>query len=112
MPELTFTVRWPDGSLEDCWSPSLVVHDHLVEGEILSVAEFHRRSTQALHAASERVRAAYGFPCSRSAASAERIRSRAAGFAADATVTVVRLWPPLPGPTDQPGSTDAQESRS
>lgn len=100
MPELTFTVRWPDGSVEDCYSPSLVVHDHLAEGETLTVAEFRRRSTEALHAASERVRAAYGFPCSRSAASAERIRARAAGFAADATVEVVRLWPPLPAATD------------
>ena len=32
MPEMTFTVRWPDGRVEDCYSPSLVVHDHLQPG--------------------------------------------------------------------------------
>ena len=25
MPEMTFAVRWPDGRVEECYSPSLVV---------------------------------------------------------------------------------------
>lgn len=96
MPELIFTVRWPDGAVEDCYSPSLVVHDHLAAGRSYSVAEFERRSTGALQQASERVRAAYGFPCSRAAASARRIRARAAGLAADAVVVVIGITPPAP----------------
>jgi len=96
VPELTFTVRWPDGAVEDCYSPSLVVHDHLAAGTTYSVADFERRSVEALRAASERVRATHGFPCSRSAVSAAAIRSRAAAFPPDAAVEVLRLHPPLP----------------
>ena len=28
MPEMWFVVRWPDGSSETCYSPSLVIKDH------------------------------------------------------------------------------------
>lgn len=96
MPELTFTVRWPDGSVQECYSPSLVVHDHLTEGESYSVAEFRDRAATALGEASERVRARYGFACTASAASLERIDAAAAAYTPSAPVTVLRLHPPLP----------------
>ncbi|MGZ6801009.1 MAG: MSMEG_0570 family nitrogen starvation response protein, partial [Mycobacteriaceae bacterium] len=32
MPEMTFTVQWPDGKRESCYSPSLVMHDYLTIG--------------------------------------------------------------------------------
>ena len=96
MPEMTFTVRWPDGSVEDCYSPSLVMHDHLADGETYTVEDFVRRTVAGLAEASERVRARFGFACSASAASAEKVRLTAALFAADQPVRVLRLHPPLP----------------
>ena len=34
MPEMWFVVRWPDGSSETCYSPSLVIKEHFSEGGI------------------------------------------------------------------------------
>ena len=42
MPEMSFDISWPDGSIERCYSPSLVIKDHLafypdkVEIEVLT----------------------------------------------------------------------------
>ena len=96
MPEMTVTVRWPDGHVADCYSPSLVMHDHLAPGSTYRVDEFARRSATALAEASERVRAKYGFACTASAASLERIQETAAGFAATDLVEVLDMQPPLP----------------
>ncbi|MDN7123230.1 MSMEG_0570 family nitrogen starvation response protein [Nocardioides sp. ChNu-153] len=101
MPELTFTVRWPDGAVTDCWSPSLVVHDHLDAGASYTVREFRDRAAAALAEGSERVRARYGFACSASAASLERIDALVAAHAPDARVEVLRLHPPLPQETSR-----------
>jgi uncharacterized repeat protein (TIGR04042 family) len=54
MPEMSFAIRWPDGSTEQCYSPSLVIRDHLAVGETYDVAEFMRRSRMALTIASDR----------------------------------------------------------
>ena len=48
MPEMRFRIRWPDGRLETCYSPSLVVKDYLVEGESYTLADFLDRSRAAL----------------------------------------------------------------
>lgn len=96
MPEMTFTVRWPDGRVEDCYSPSLVVHDHLRPGQRYTVAEFVQRSTTALDIASERVRARYGFACSSSMATQDQIARSAAAHPRDQLVEVLRMHPPLP----------------
>lgn len=93
---MTFTVRWPDGSVEDCYSPSLVMHDHLVDGETYTVEDFVRRAVTGLAEASDRVRARFGFACSASAASAEKVQLTAACFEAHQPVRVLRLHPPLP----------------
>ncbi len=98
MPEMTFTVRWPDGTTQDCWSPSLVVHDHLTAPARYSVAEFARRSHAALTEASDRVQARYGSACTSALAVRREIASRAASFPPDAPVEVLRLLPPLPVP--------------
>jgi len=104
MPEMTVTVRWPDGRVADCYSPSLVMHDHLQPGVTYRVDEFARRSATALTEASERVRARYGFTCSASAASLERIRSTASTFGAGELVEVIDMQPPLPpaAPSQEP----------
>ncbi|WP_424184958.1 MSMEG_0570 family nitrogen starvation response protein [Actinokineospora sp. G85] len=80
MPEMFFTVRWPDGTAQRCYSPSLVVEDHLEPGARYPVAEFVQRSCAALEAGSERVRARYGFACSNAQAQMGEIRARAAAL--------------------------------
>lgn len=89
------TVRWPDGRVEECYSPSLVLHDHLAAGERCTVADFTERSTTALGIASDRVRQKYGFACSSAAQTIAQIVGAATGFAADDVVEVVRMWPTL-----------------
>lgn len=96
MPEMTFTVRWPDGRVAEHYSPSLVVHDHLAEGATYAVAEFRERSATALGLAAERVRERFGFTCSSAADSLHGIDRLAASYPPDADVTVLRLHPPLP----------------
>ncbi|KRB73170.1 hypothetical protein ASE01_20635 [Nocardioides sp. Root190] len=99
MPEMTFTVRWPDGREVHHYSPSLVVHDHLDQGASYCVHEFRSRSATALGIASDRVRARFGFACTSAAASLEQIDALAASYPPDAEVRVLRLHPPLPQET-------------
>ena len=89
MPELRFTVRWPDGSLDDCYSPSTVIKEHLQPGQPYALPEFLARSRTALELASERVRAKYGFACSSALDQLARIEHRAGAFAADADARVL-----------------------
>lgn len=78
MPEMRFRVLWPDGTRDSCYSPSLVVKDHLVPGERYPVEGFVRRAEEALTVASARVEARYGFPCSRALGQIRAIRDAAA----------------------------------
>lgn len=96
MPEMTFEVRWPDGRLQRCYSPSLVMHDYLSAGSDYSVSDFVERSGTALAEASERVRAKFGFACTSAAETNARIASAAAAFPPDATIHVVSMKPELP----------------
>lgn len=97
MPEARFTVRWPDGAQESCYSPSLVVHDHLEPGRRYGLADFVARASAAMDEASERVRAKHGTACASAMATTAGIRARAATYAADGVVDVLSIQPPLPG---------------
>ena len=77
---MRFEVRWPDGSRREYYSPSLVVEDFLEPGRAYPIADFVGRSREALVVASERVRKAYGMPCSLAAASLASIERAAAAF--------------------------------
>lgn len=90
MPEMYFHVRWPDGATEVCYSPSLVIKDHLLIGKAYPLTDFLRRSRAALTIASERVRAKYGMPCSRALGQLARIEATAGRFSTgpDSLVTV------------------------
>lgn len=77
---MRFHVRWPDGTEQACYSPSLVVGDHLEVGRTYPVGEFAVRTVIALQEASQRVRAKYGFACTASAAQMADIERRAAAF--------------------------------
>jgi uncharacterized repeat protein (TIGR04042 family) len=82
MPEMRFFIRWPDGSPESCYSPSLVIKDHLSAGQSYSVRKFVELSRIALRLASDRVEAKFGMPCSRALGQLARIESAARAFEA------------------------------
>lgn len=91
MPEMRFLVRWPDESVEACYSPSLVIKDHLAVGTTYPLADFRERSRIALTIAAERVREKYGFFCTRALGQLARIEEKANAFEAvpGASVTIV-----------------------
>lgn len=93
MGELHFTIRWPDGSLERCYSPSRSVKTFLTPGESYPLTDFVHRSTSALELASERVCQRRGFMCTGAAEQLAAIERTAASFdeRAGASVTVVRF---------------------
>jgi len=90
MPVMHFHLRWPDGSETRCYSPSLVVRDYLVPGQHYPLADFLKRTREALGIASERVRAKYGFACSQAMDQLAEIEAIAGRFDGrpDAHVTV------------------------
>lgn len=81
MPEMRFHIRWPDGTREACYSPSLVIKDYFSVGAEYPLPDFLERSRTALGIASERVRAAYGRPCRRALAQLASIEATASAFA-------------------------------
>lgn len=92
MPEVLFNVRWPDGRLETCYSPSRVIRDYFEIGRSYTPAEFLAASRQGLRAASDRVRARYGGAgCSRAMAQLAAIESRAESFEARDDQTAVKV---------------------
>ena len=92
MPEMRFVVVWPDGSQEECYSPSLVIRDFFEEGQTYPLDEFLSRSREALTLASDRVKLRYGFPCSLALGQLARIEQRAALFNAPAASVAVRQF--------------------
>ncbi|MGV9826100.1 MULTISPECIES: MSMEG_0570 family nitrogen starvation response protein [unclassified Gordonia (in: high G+C Gram-positive bacteria)] len=96
MPEMNVAVRWPDGRIQNCYSPSLVMHDHLEVGGRYTVSDFTSRAGTALAEAAERVRAKYGFACTSAMASADEINSTARQYADNDVVEVISMHPPLP----------------
>jgi len=90
MPEMRFRVRWPDGTSESCYSPSLVIKEYFSVGASYALADFLARSRVAFATASERVRAKYGAPCRRAMAQLARIETAAGAFENDweARVTI------------------------
>jgi uncharacterized repeat protein (TIGR04042 family) len=90
MPVMHFHVVWPDQTETRCYSPSLVVQEYLQVGQSYPLPDFLQRTREALHIASERVRAKYGFACSQAMDQLADIEQLAAPFQtqADAQVRV------------------------
>jgi uncharacterized repeat protein (TIGR04042 family) len=91
MPAILFTIQLPDGLTKQCYSPSTVVRDYFIEGEEMAVSEFLSRSRQALAAASERVRAKFGFSCSSAASQLEDIEQFTRNYSPDGIVRILHV---------------------
>jgi uncharacterized repeat protein (TIGR04042 family) len=86
---MTYRLRWPDQSVSECYSPSLVIHDFFDAGASYPLPEFLQRVRAATRIASDRVAAKYGFACSRAADQLAQIEAKAAAFGPGASVEVV-----------------------
>jgi uncharacterized repeat protein (TIGR04042 family) len=75
-----YRLRWPDDTESECYSPSLVIRDYFEAGADYSLEDFLRRVREATGIASERVRAKYGFPCSRALAQLRAVEAEALRF--------------------------------
>lgn len=91
MPAMHFVVRWPDGSVETCYSPSTVIEKHLVVNHCYPVEEFTAAALRALGEASDRVASKYGYACSSAMDQAGAISQKARQFGAAETVTVEKI---------------------
>ena len=78
MPEVFVDVHWPDGSREWLYSPSTVVEEVFHAGESYPLTEFVELTRTAMTEASDRVRARFGFPCTRAAATLAAVEATAA----------------------------------
>jgi uncharacterized repeat protein (TIGR04042 family) len=88
MPEVFLELRWPDGEASRFYSPSTVVYDYLKPGDRLTIAELEQKGLAALREASERVRARYGFACTRTDEEASRLQQRLALYPSQDTVDI------------------------
>ena len=86
-----FKVKWPDGRIDDCYSPSTVISDYLKEGKSYSVKDFVELSSEALNLASERVFKKYGFRCTSAEAQLSKILANAKTFTPDQRVDSLSL---------------------
>ncbi|MEP0961966.1 MAG: MSMEG_0570 family nitrogen starvation response protein [Roseobacter sp.] len=91
MPETRFTVRWPDGQTEQCYSPSTVVRDFLTPDTTYPLDDFVTRCRTALEKASTRVEAKFGYRCSNAEAQLSAIERKASTFSRPADVTCLSI---------------------
>jgi uncharacterized repeat protein (TIGR04042 family) len=92
MPEMTFTVRWPDGTTQECYSPSLVMHDFLEAEATYPIDDFMSRSIAALTQASQRVKAKFGMYCTSAAAQISALEATRSRYD-DGRVAVLSMTP-------------------
>lgn len=91
MPETRFTIRWPDGQVETCYSPSTIVRDFLAADTTYPMTDFLARCQTALTQASARVEAKFGYRCTSAEAQLAAIESRARTFSTSADVTCLSI---------------------
>lgn len=91
MPAMHYRIRWPDSTESECYSPSSVIEDYFNPGTSYLLGEFLQRLREATGIASERVRAKYGFACSRALDQLSEVEQQAARFALQpsARITIV-----------------------
>ncbi len=88
MPEVRLTLAWPDGHTSELYSPSTVILSFLRPGDQLPVGELRRKGSEALQEASERVRARYGFACTRTDEEQRKLEQIASAYGPAEIVTI------------------------
>lgn len=78
---MTYRLRWPDATETTCYSPSLVIKDYFAPATRYPLPEFMQKLREATQIASDRVRAKFGFACSRAADQLMVVEARATLFA-------------------------------
>jgi putative flavoprotein involved in K+ transport len=106
MPVVEFTLRWPDGFLQHCYSPSRAIEEVLVPEGAYPVAELVRRCRDGLARAGERVRERHGFACTAAVKQLTEIEQRARDLEAEPGDPVRVEWmqrhrPPLSYPAPE-----------
>ena len=91
MPEVVLQLCWPDGDASSFYSPSTVIYDFFKPGDTLSIAELEQKGLAALEEASERVRARYGFACTRTDEEAVKLKKKIAKYSASENVRISAL---------------------
>jgi putative flavoprotein involved in K+ transport len=94
MPSVEFTLRWPTGAVQSCYSPSRAIEQELVEGGVYPLPELLRRCRAGLERASDRVREQRGFACTAAAEQLAEIEAQARDVLAlsgEGTVRVERI---------------------
>jgi uncharacterized repeat protein (TIGR04042 family) len=91
MPETLFRIRWPDGTVDHCYSPSSIIADHLKSSQNYTIADFMSLARRALNDASDRVAQIYGHPCSRALAQLDALDARQAQFPDTSIVTCLDI---------------------
>ena len=74
MPEIYMQIEWPDNRMDQVYSPSSIIADFFKKGESLPLSAFENKVVEALHQASNRVRAKFGYECTSALGEIERIR--------------------------------------
>jgi uncharacterized repeat protein (TIGR04042 family) len=88
MPEVVLQLCWPDGEASRFYSPSTVIYDFFKPGDTMSIAELEQKGLAALEEASRRVRARYGFACSRTDEEAAKLKQQVAKYSASQEVRI------------------------
>jgi len=88
MPEINFQINLPDGKKASLYSPSTVILEYLKPGDSLKISDFKSLAIQALHKASEKVRAKYGFACTRTLEEEEKILSWISNYDPDQLISI------------------------
>lgn len=91
MPEVTFTVRLPDGSFRYCYSPSTIVKSYFVKGDVMAVSDFLPKARKALAEASARVVDKFGFSCTAAASSLADIEQWAGSLPPETQITILHI---------------------
>jgi uncharacterized repeat protein (TIGR04042 family) len=88
MPEVQLSIEWPDGRTTPFYSPSTVILNYLRPGEQLPVQDLTEKVREGLRQASERVRARYGFACTRADEEERKLLETADAYDREALVRI------------------------
>ena len=89
MPEVRFQLEWPDGQSSTLYSPSTVILDYLRPGDSLLILNLKCAELRLSVLLSERVRARYGFACTRTDEEESQLRQWVSRYSSDDTVRVL-----------------------